>query len=812
MKQLFSKFCLFALVLAGGVTANISAQTESTPDISQRIDSLARDSVGRVIASEEVATLVPSIYANLAVEINTRIIPQIDEANDIIGDPKIHALQQGYNDLSRLTDYVISRNNILEGIESLEQQWQNNVAQIEEYTGYLKEHTEDLVEMKRALAEDRSAWLTRRSILAYGQHLPEILEYVQISIDTIDYYLAQSATTLDTVAITYTRLTELKLKTQGYVDRLETIRIDRMTSMLTNRGDFIWKVRLQSHMESIQQQSEYLRTIGLLDMRYYIKVHRHGLIETLLFFLLTTIILYWTKRRSLRMDDAEEPGIVRNAHVLGRPMTMSLLFTIIASTFFLPNMPPLLDYVSSFLILYTILGIMTNMIGKPALWTAYVLASLFVLLQFETFIRGDSQITRWLTLLASTTLLYVLFWIQRNKRRIDQKPRPLWQQIYIGLSSPLLVFSIIAIAANIIGYGVIAGIINRGIIFTLIIGLLLVALYQSTGSIVFHFFDTKLAHRSIIIREDGRLIFNRFMKILGSVILFLYGYYCLNFFLLWEVVENVFNKIWAFGYAFGSVSLTIGDVVTVFITIIVFWMVANAAQIIMRRELFPRLLLPRGIGNAVASITHYSLIVLGVFLALASAGFEARHLGLLVGALGVGIGFGLQTIINNFLSGLILIFERPITVDDVIEVDGILGVVTSIGIRASRIRQYNGDEMIVPNAHLISKKVTNRTLSDTKRRYTMSFETSRDADPERVIAIISEAAQSVTGILSDPPAKGYFKGLGEQSIKFYVNYWGAGNFLDLMSGVEQAVYAALEREGIKMPIPVQIEIQEKKKK
>ena len=93
----------------------------------------------------------------------------------------------------------------------------------------------------------------------------------------------------------------------------------------------------------------------------------------------------------------------------------------------------------------------------------------------------------------------------------------------------------------------------------------------------------------------------------------------------------------------------------------------------------------------------------------------------------------------------------------------------------------------------------------------MHFETGRNEDPERVIAIISAAAQTVEGILPDPPAKGYFKGMGEQSIKFYVNYWGAGNFLDLMSDVEQSVYAALEKEGIKMPIPVQIEIKKKNK-
>ncbi len=809
MKNTLLTTCISVLIISVTCSHDIAAQRGDSKITAAQVDSIASDSVARVIAAEEVATLVPSNYASFIVKLNADIIPQIEAANGIVNDPEIYLLQQDYDELSRLTDYVISRNNVLEGIENLATQWQNNLDQIKEYTDDLKLRTTDLVDMKRDLAEERNSWVSRRSQLNYGNVLEQIHTYVKTSIDTIDYFLAQSASTLDTVSVTYTRLTELQLKTQGYTHRLDKLRHQRLAQMLRDRGEFIWHIKMQLHANAFQDQIEYLSTIGWQDMRYYIKEHKSGFIDTLLFFVIVALIFYWTRKRSLLMDDADEPAIVRNAHILGRPMTMSVLLTIIASTFFLPNKPPLLSYVSALLVLYCILAIMVNMIRKPARWSAYLLALLFILLQVETFIRGDNQLTRWLALFTSVALVYLLFWIQKNKNRIEETPRTLWQRFYIVLSGPLLVLSIIAIAANVIGYGVIAGLINRGIIFALIIGLLLVAMYQSTGSIVFHFFDTTLAKRSIILKEDGRSIFNKFMSLLGLVILFLYIYYCLNYFLLWEYVTIIFDSVWTFGYKFGSVNLTIGDLVSVFMTVLIFWMIANFIQMLMRRELFPRFDLPRGVGNAVASITHYSLIVIGVFLALATAGFELQHLGLLIGALGVGIGFGLQNIVNNFLSGLILIFERPITVDDVVEVDGILGIVTSIGIRASRIRQYNGDEMIVPNADLISKKVTNRTLSDTKRRYTMNFETARDAEPERVIAIISAAAQSVAGILTDPPAKGYFKGMGEQSIKFYVNYWGAGNFLDLMSAVEQSVFTALEKEGIKMPVPTQIEIQKK---
>ena len=89
----------------------------------------------------------------------------------------------------------------------------------------------------------------------------------------------------------------------------------------------------------------------------------------------------------------------------------------------------------------------------------------------------------------------------------------------------------------------------------------------------------------------------------------------------------------------------------------------------------------------------------------------------------------------------------------------------------------------------------------------MTFETGRSDNPEKIIEIITTAAQGVEGVLDDPPVKAYFKGMESQSIKFYVNYWGSRNFLDLMSDVEMTVYKALSESSIQMPIPVQIEIQ-----
>ena len=208
---------------------------------------------------------------------------------------------------------------------------------------------------------------------------------------------------------------------------------------------------------------------------------------------------------------------------------------------------------------------------------------------------------------------------------------------------------------------------------------------------------------------------------------------------------------------------------------------------------------------AIASLTNYTLIVIGFFVALIFAGFDLTKISFIVGTLGVGIGFGLQNIVSNFISGLILIFERPIAIGDIIIVDTIEGTVTSIGIRSIKVLQYNGDEVIIPNATLISGRLTNRTLTNSQRRFLITINTALDTDPDFVIDLLQRAANEVDDVLSYPESKAYFQGINEQSLKFALYYWVGDNIMDTVSETNLKVHQFLREAGIKIPITRQIE-------
>ncbi len=256
--------------------------------------------------------------------------------------------------------------------------------------------------------------------------------------------------------------------------------------------------------------------------------------------------------------------------------------------------------------------------------------------------------------------------------------------------------------------------------------------------------------------------------------------------------------------------MTLGSILNFILVIYLSWLIARVIRTLLEVELFGRFDLPRGVPKAVSSLTQYFLITLGLILALSAAGFNMQNLSLLAGALGVGIGFGLQNIVNNVISGLILAFERPVTVGDIIEVTGNEGVVQKIGIRASVIKQYDGSEVIVPNAELISSKVINWTLSKYTRRLILTIQTHKDTDTDKVLKLMKEAVYRVEFVLREPEAKSYFHGIKDKELEFALYYWASGNILDCKSLVNQEVQKALVKENIEFVMPLHVVMQKEK--
>ncbi|MFV2073739.1 MAG: mechanosensitive ion channel family protein [Thermoanaerobaculales bacterium] len=239
---------------------------------------------------------------------------------------------------------------------------------------------------------------------------------------------------------------------------------------------------------------------------------------------------------------------------------------------------------------------------------------------------------------------------------------------------------------------------------------------------------------------------------------------------------------------------------------IIVWLsfkISRLLRFVLDTDVMPHLDLPRGVSGAVDRLTHYVVIIIGLVIAAAAAGLDFGRITLTVGALGAGVGFGLQNIVNNFVSGLILLFERPIRVGDKVQVGQLMGRVTRIGMRASIVRTFQGAEVIVPNANLISTEVINWTLSDDRRRVEIPVGVAYGTDPARVIEVFVEVAAAHEEVLEAPPPKAIFTGFGASSLDFELRAWTRGNFVAVSSDLRIGISRALAKEGIEIPFSQQ---------
>src|SRR5215469_61256 len=272
----------------------------------------------------------------------------------------------------------------------------------------------------------------------------------------------------------------------------------------------------------------------------------------------------------------------------------------------------------------------------------------------------------------------------------------------------------------------------------------------------------------------------------------------LSFFGLRDPLIASIDAVLNANLAIGSFNVTVGGILAFLITVWVSFLISKFLRFVLEEDVYHHFHLARGVPYAISTMVHYVILLIGFFVALGALGIDLTKLTILVSAFSVGIGFGLQNVINNFVSGLILLFERPIKVGDVIDVGGKVGEVTRIGIRASVIRTADGSEIIVPNGSLISSQVTNWTFSDRKRAVEVSVNVAGGADPQRVVELLKTTVAAHPGIAKEPPPQVYVTNFSAGALTFQVRAWidRYEDLAQLRSDLSLAVNNALAREKI----------------
>lgn len=256
-------------------------------------------------------------------------------------------------------------------------------------------------------------------------------------------------------------------------------------------------------------------------------------------------------------------------------------------------------------------------------------------------------------------------------------------------------------------------------------------------------------------------------------------------------------------FTLGTLSLSIGNIVAFVAAVLVAFWLARTIRQVLQQDVLPSMSLPRGVGNSISSLTYYFVVTFGLLAALGLLGFPVGQLAIVFGALGVGIGFGLQDVVKNFVAGLILMFERPIRPGDVVDIGGLLGSVSHIGIRATTVTTFDGADVVIPNGVLLADKLVNWTLSGTRRRVELEVNTRPDVPAERTTELLERVARELDGVSVSPAPEAIVMGLAGGLLQISLRAWTVEgtNWLVVRSNLAKNIRTALAEAGIELPRP-----------
>ena len=366
-----------------------------------------------------------------------------------------------------------------------------------------------------------------------------------------------------------------------------------------------------------------------------------------------------------------------------------------------------------------------------------------------------------------------------------------------------MILQALSAVLNITGRFSLAKIVGITAVFNLWLTVTLYLVIRIIVQTMFLQLHTKKAEKSFISLIDFNVIQKKFRNVLTTLASFLWIFFLLQNLNIDDWVHDYLTETLSQSRSIGGASFTFGGFVIFFIVI---WLSSLVSRVIsyfydISAQHHNDLSVLRKKNRASTLLIRIGVFTIGFLLAVAASGFPIDKLTIIFSAFGVGIGFGLQNVTNNLVSGMILAFEKPIQIGDIIEVNGRQGTMKEIGIRSSKLETGDGAEVIIPNGDLISQNVVNWTLSNTNRQVELIIRTIYGSDIEKVKSLLQETLAKRDDIMDSPGASVFLLNVSEESVDFKVLFWAAdiSHYSELRSRVLSDIYAQFTKAGISLP-------------
>ena len=792
MKNYFIIYCFLFFLSIGFVFTNL-AQEQPVQQTETKQEELITYKVSEIPAKLEVAQ-------TYLAKLNADII-SLDELAK--SNKELEAVNKSYNILRKQTDSLNLETEYSTTLKEFRQKWIAHKEKISDWVNIFSNRTGKLDKTKKDLLNTKEIW-DRTYKLALEEKAPaELINSIRDLTNTLNRTELDLTKEINSSLSLQTKLSEQNIDVDLTLSKIEDLLKENERDVFAQNAPRIWE-----SFSTVEDSTGLTDQFGKIWKSYlrtadeFIENNKDRIIQDFILFLFFVLIIYTLRFVSKNIKERDDK-VSLAIKLFERPISTAFLIFLLFTVLFYEDAPDIFFNIMRILVVFPLLRILVHILKPVLRIPLFYFCGLVILQQFMTSSGSGTPVERALLLIVTILTLLGLILFILNKIPMKAFEQVANQSRALFISKLSIIIISLAIISNILGYVMLGVVIVNGMLNSTYGIILLITAALALNALIVISLQTKPAQKINIIRNQGSIIKITLAKII-NVAVFIWSLYMImkNFFIKDEVIgwlEETLGRVWEIG----NLKISIGNILLFFISIWLAVQIARFVRFVLEGDVLPRLNLARGVPGAISSIMTYLIIGFGIIIAMVTAGIDLSSFALLAGALGVGIGFGLQDIVRNFISGLILIFERPIQIGDAVQVDDISGRVLKIGIRSSIIKTWQGAEVIVPNGNLISNKLVNWTLSDQVRRIDIKTGVAYGTDVKLVMQTLLKSATDHQQILTKPAPYVLFNDFAESYLEFELRCW-TSNYTDwifIKSEIMVAIDEAFTKEGIVIPFP-----------
>ena len=782
-----------ALLIVCSLPSLIDAAEQKTADPPKAVAPAAAISLSDIAArGTQVSTLLANLSASVAPP------PQINTIRNAL--PELSAKLDAQ---SAETARNLQAEPTLDMLQGLQQQWQHSQLQSTAWLNALTLQANRQQVALNRLADLQKTWSATQVSAQAAKAPAPILQQIDATLAAVTTAQATLQSERAAVLNLQSRVAQEVTKCGAALAQIRQIQQQAVAGIFGRDAPPIWTAELWKTLADFPDYARKVAPIYWTDFLTYLRDPRYGVPLHGGLFIVLALVFCAARRRIPRWT---KDGTVefRPITVFERPYAAAAVVTLLAATSLYFQMPTSVRQSLAVLMLVPAIRVVLPTVHASLVPGIYALGVLFAVDTVRQAFAGSQLIGQAILIGETLTGILVVIWLHRRHRKIVGTKNPSSSQIALSLSAfPVVFLLFLALAAGSVGYMRLARLLAPGILAGAVFALITYA-YLRVGAgfavLAFRVWPLRLLrmvqHHPALLERRLYLLF-AWVAVIGWLVRYL------NYLGLLHPTWSLANAVLAAKLERGVISISLGTIVEFVLTLWLAYLLSKVIRFVLQEDVYPRIQLAPGLSYAASSVLNYMILALGFLAALGVLGVDFTKVSIMAGAFGIGIGFGLQSVVNNFVSGLILLFERPIHIGDTVEVGNLQGTVRRIGIRASVIHTGAGADIIVPNSQLITEKVTNWTFSDRLRRIDLPVGVNYGAHPKRVIELLEQVACAHANVLREPAPCALFMGYGDSAINFELRVWPnhINQAAQVKNDLAAAVYDAVNAAGMSFPFP-----------